>query len=188
MSEGDRAVLDDLLREIAAEFPRFQIVKKDESHFARAIDLALKILTLGGQREFMTRYFTVIGDVLYVPVGFDDLDPVGVAITLRHERVHLRQRRRLTLPGMTALYLFLPCPLGLAWFRARLEWEAYTETLRATLELRGEEAVRAPELRTRIVSQFTSAAYGWMWPFRTTVERWYDDALREILAERAPSP
>jgi hypothetical protein len=89
---------------------------------------------------------------------------------------------------MTALYLFLPCPLGLAWFRARLEWEAYTETLRATLELRGEEAVRAPELRTRIVSQFTSAAYGWMWPFRTTVERWYDDALHEILAERAPSP
>jgi hypothetical protein len=186
MSDGDREILEDLLREIAAEFPRFRIVKKNESAFAKAIDLALKILTLGGQREFMTRYFTVIGDVLYVPVGFDELDPVGVAITLRHERVHLRQRRRLTLPGMTALYLLLPLPLGLAWFRARLEWEAYTETLRATLELRGEEALRSQELRTRIVSQFTGAAYGWMWPFRSAVERWYDEALREVLAERAP--
>jgi hypothetical protein len=182
MHERDRGVLDQLLREITEEFPRFRIVKKDESRFAKAIDVALKVLTLGGQREFMTRYFTVIGDVLYVPVGFDDLDPIGVTITLRHERVHLRQRRRLTLPGMTALYLLLPFPLGLAWFRARLEWEAYTETLRATLELRGEEAVRAADLRERIVSQFTGAAYGWMWPFRGAVERWYDDALREILS------
>ena len=26
----------------------------------------------------------------------------------------------------------------------------------------------------------TSAAYGWMWPFRRSVERWYDEALREL--------
>jgi hypothetical protein len=30
------------------------------------------------------------------------------------------------------------------------------------------------------VDQFTSAAYGWMWPFRAQVERWYDTALAEL--------
>jgi hypothetical protein len=68
----------------------------------------------------------------------------------------------------------------LSYGRARLEWEAYTETLRATYELRGEDALRSPRLRDRIVSQFTGPAYLWMWPFRAAVERWYDDALAQI--------
>ena len=183
MSEGDRNIRDAFVEEIQREFPSFRVVKKAESGFAKAIDIALKIITFGGQHEFMTRYYTVIGDTLYVPAGFEDGDPVGVVITLRHERVHLRQRRRYTLPGMTILYLLVPFPLGLAYFRARIEWEAYTETLRATLELRGEDALRSDALRERIVSQFTSAAYGWMWPFPKTVNRWYDEALALVLAE-----
>ena len=182
MAEDELAIRDRFIAEIQAEFPNFRIIKKEQSAFAKAIDLGLKLLTLGGQREFMSRYFTVIGDTLYVPTGFDDLDPINVVITLRHERVHLRQRRRLTLPGMTLLYLLLPFPLGMAYFRARLEWEAYTETLRATLELRGRDAVMAAALRERVVSQFTSAAYGWMWPFPKSVNRWYDQALQEVLS------
>ena len=79
--------------------------------------------------------------------------------------------------AMTLLYLFLPLPLGLAYGRARMEWEAYEETIVATCELKGPEAARSPSLRRHIVSQFTSANYGWMWPFRATVERWYDQAL-----------
>lgn len=177
-------VRDAFVEEIQREFPSFRVIKKKDSGFARAIDVALKVVTFGGQREFMTRYYTVIGDTLYVPDGYDGDDPVGVVITLRHERIHLRQRRRYTFLGMSILYLLVPFPLGCAYFRARLEWEAYTETLRATLELRGEEAVRSEALRTRIVSQFTSAAYGWMWPFPATVNRWYDEALAEVLAER----
>ncbi len=182
MSEDGLAIRNRFIAEIQAEFPNFRIIKKEQSAFAKAIDLGLKLLTLGGQREFMSRYFTVIGDTLYVPKGFDELDPINVVITLRHERVHLRQRRRLTLPGMTLLYLLLPFPLGMAYFRARLEWEAYTETLRATLELRGRDAVMAAALRERVVSQFTSAAYGWMWPFPKSVNRWYDEALQEVLS------
>lgn len=184
MSEGEPNVRDAFVAEIQREFPSFRVVKKADSDFAKAIDVALKIITFGGQSEFMTRYYTVIGDTLYVPPGFFESDPIGVVITLRHERIHLRQRRRYTFLGMSILYLLVPLPLGLAWFRARIEWEAYTETLRATLELRGEEELRSDALRERIVSQFTSAAYGWMWPFPKTVNRWYDEALATVLAER----
>jgi len=137
MSGEDRSVLDAFIAEMKAEFPRFRIVKKSESSLSRAIDVALKILTVGQMDSYMTVFHTVIGDTLYVPAGWDDVDPIAAVITLRHERIHLRQRRRYTMPGMTILYLLLPFPVLFAYGRARLEWEAYTETLRATLELRG---------------------------------------------------
>ena len=180
MSADRRAVLDAFLAEMRREFPSFRVVKKEHSRFAKAIDVALKILTFGGQREFMTRYYTVIGDTLYVPEGFDDIDPIDVVVTLRHERIHLRQRRRYTMVPFAILYLLLPFPLGLAYGRARIEWEAYTETLRAVRELKGEEAFRSKALKERILSQFTGPAYGWMWPFRGMLERWYEEAVREI--------
>jgi len=85
---------------------------------------------------------------------------------------------------MALLYLLPFFPLGLAYGRARLEWEAYTETLRATAELRGLAAAQDPRLRERIVSRFVGPAYGWMWPFRRQVERWYDAVLEELA--RAP--
>jgi hypothetical protein len=183
-AEDGRRVLEAFLAEMRAEFPRFVVIEKAKSPLSRAIDLALKVLTLGGQRSYLTHYYTVLGDRLYVPASFSEVDPIDAVVTLRHERIHLRQRRRYTLVGMAAIYLLFPVPLGLAWGRARIEWEAYTETLRATLELRGEAAVRSPRLRERIVSQFTSPAYGWMWPFERAVGRWYDEALEKMLAER----
>ena len=46
---------------------------------------------------------------------------------------------------------------------------------------RGEDALRSKALRDRIVSQFTSPSYGWMWPFKKTVERWYDQAVDQLV-------
>ena len=182
-SDSSRKVLDDFLAEMRAEFPRFVVIEKSQSPLSKAIDALLKVVTLGGQRSYLTQYYTVLGDRLYVPAAFAEVDPIEAVITLRHERIHLQQRRRYTLIGMAVLYLLLPFPLGLAYGRARIEWEAYTETLRATLELRGEEALRSEALRRRIVQQFTSPAYGWMWPFEKAVEGWYDEAVARILAE-----
>ncbi len=175
--------LEHCIEEMRAEFPRFRVVRKADSGLSRAIDVALRVITLGGQRVFMTRYYTVIGDTLYVPEGWDDVDPVEAVITLRHERVHLRQRRRWTLPGMAFLYLVPILPLGLAWGRARIEWEAYEETIRATWDLRGADAARSTHLREHVVGRFVGPDYGWMWPFRSSVERWYDDALERIANE-----
>jgi len=173
------------LAEMRAEFPHFTLVYKRDSWVCHVLHVALLVVTLGGQRLFLTGYYTVLGDTLYVPDSWDQLGDADRVILLRHERVHLRQRRRYGSLGMTLLYLLPFFPLGLAYGRARIEWEAYTETLRATLELRGEHALRSPALKERIVSQFTSAAYGWMWPFKATVEGWFDEAVERVVRERA---
>lgn len=174
-----------LLQEIAAEFPRFAVVPKAGNTFSRLIDVALRAITLGGQRVYLTRYYTVIGDTLYVPPSWLRMTDVERVILLRHERVHLRQRRRMTFLGMAFVYLIVWFPLGLAYGRARIEWEAYTETLRATAELCGLEALHDAALREHIVRRFTGPDYGWMWPFRSQVLAWYAKAVSEIETELA---
>lgn len=168
------------LAELKREFPAFRIVPKRGDPLSLVIDVALRLVTLNGQRHYLTRYHTVIGDTLYVPETWDALPDPDRVILLRHERVHLRQRRRYGAALMTFLYLVPFLPLGLAYGRARIEWEAYEETLRATAELCGFPAAADPALRERIVSRFTGPDYGWMWPFRRIVERWYDRALAEL--------
>jgi hypothetical protein len=177
---------DELIAEIRREFPTFRVAKKRESALLRVIDVLLRILTAGAQREFMSRYHTVLFGTLYVPDAWDTTPELSRVITLCHERIHLRQRRRYGDVVLAFLYLVPFFPLGLAYGRARIEWEAYAETLRATARYAGREALRSPALRAHVVRQFTSGAYGWMWPFPRTVERWYDEALAG--AERdAPS-
>src|SRR5262245_19075611 len=85
---------DAFIEEVRREFPRFRIVRKRDSPISRVIDVVLKVLTLGAQREFLTRYHTVLWDTLYVPDRWDTTPDVARLITLCHERVHLRQRRR----------------------------------------------------------------------------------------------
>lgn len=178
---------DALIAEIRAEFPKFRIVPKAGNWLSVCIDVALKLVTFGGQRVYMTRYHTVIGDTLFVPQSWSNMPDLDRVILLRHERVHLRQRRRWTSLGMAFIYLVPIFPLGLAYGRARIEWEAYEETLRATLELCGREALRSRSLREHIVGRFMGPDYGWMWPFRRQVERWYDQAISDLETNPPPS-
>jgi hypothetical protein len=180
---GARDAASQMLAELRNEFPAFRIVEKRHSGLSRLIDLALRVVTFGGQKHYLSHYHTVIGDTLYVPEVWQQMGDIERVILLRHERVHLRQRRRWTLPGMAFLYLIPILPLGLAYGRARIEWEAYTETLRATAELKGLQAARDGALRQHILRRFTGPDYGWMWPFPRAIERWYDRALAEIEVE-----
>ena len=79
---------------------------------------------------------------------------------------------------MTFVYLVPFLPLFLAYGRARIEWEAYVETLRATAEVYGLPAARG--LRETIVRRFVGADYGWMWPFPRAIHRWFDEAIAQI--------
>jgi hypothetical protein len=177
---------DCFVAEIHLEFPNFRIQKKRESRLQSAIHLALLVLTLGGQRVYLTRYHTVLFGVLWVPDAWDTMTDDERYILLRHERVHLRQRKRLGDVAMAFVYLVPFFPLFLAWGRARIEWEAYVETIRATAELYGVEA--AANLRAQIVQRFVGPDYGWMWPFPKAINRWFDEALADVRAELgAPS-
>lgn len=177
-----------LLGEIRAEFPRFAIVRKRDSGLQRAIGVALAAITLGGQRSYMSRYHTVLFGRLYVPDAWERMDDDARYILLRHERVHLRQRRRMGDAAMAFVYMVPFFPLFLAWGRARIEWEAYVETIRATAEVHGLDAARG--LEGEIVRRYVGPDYGWMWPFPRTVRRWFREVVAgiETEAEAASSP
>lgn len=179
-------IVEDFVAAITREFPAFRIVPKAGDRLSRLIDVTLRIVTFGGQRHYMTRYHTVLGDTLYVPLSWPAMAPIDKVILLRHERVHLRQRRRYGFLPMAFLYLVPWFPLGLAYYRARIEWEAYTETLAATAELKGIEAARDPGLREHIIQRFLGPDYGWMWPFRRQIEGWYDEALAGLNSPARP--
>jgi hypothetical protein len=175
---------DALVEALRCEFPRFRIVRKDRSPFHVAIHHALCALTLGRMRSYLDGYQTTIGCTVYVTADWDDRDPDERYVTLRHEAIHLRQFRTFTLPGMAILYLLVPLPMGLAWCRAYFEKEAYAESVRAATEVWGIDFARSEVYRRRVLEQFTGAAYGWMWPFRAGLERWYDGVLATVAPVR----
>jgi hypothetical protein len=166
------------------EFPSFAIVPKKGNALQRAIDVALKIVTLGGQRAYLTRYHTALFGKLWVPESWDAMGDDDRYVLLRHERVHLRQRARMGGFVMGLVYLVPFFPLFLAYGRARIEWEAYQETLRATAEIRGIDA--AESLRPMLVERFTGPDYGWMWPFPARVNSWIDAELAAIRSLSRP--
>lgn len=174
--------LERIMSELRGEFPRFAIRKKRTSKLQRAIHVLLAAITFGGQRVYLTKYHTVLFGTLWVPDSWDAMSEDDKYILLRHERVHLRQRARLGDVMMTVLYLVPFFPIVLAYGRARIEWEAYVETLRATAEVYGVD--RADSLRTHIRERFVGPEYGWMWPFPRIIDRWFDEAMADIQAER----
>lgn len=165
---------------MAIEFPGFRIVAKASSRFQRAIHHALVVVTLGQNRSYLDDFHTTIGRRIYVTSNWEAMSRDRRYLVLRHERVHLRQFRRFSLVGMALLYLLVPLPLGLAYFRARFEREAYAETIRGSAELYGRPHVAEASFREHILGQFTGPAYGWMWPFRRSLERWYEAVLATL--------
>jgi len=169
------------IEEIRAEFPSFEIRKKRTSALQRAIGVFLRMVTLGGMKTYVSNYHTVLFGTLWVPDAWDAMRDLDKVILLRHERVHLRQRARMGDLGMAFLYLVPFFPIGLAYGRARIEWEAYEETIRATVEFQGEAS--AESLKPEIVARFVGPDYGFMWPFAKVVSAWFDEAFTRICGE-----
>lgn len=167
-----------------------RVVPKRDCLHQRAAAWVLWALTFGGQRTYLTHYVTTLGHTIYVPESFETWPPAHTLEVLRHELVHVAQFERLGFVGMAIVYLLLPLPAGLAYGRARLEWEAYRETLRAIAEIEGFDAARAPALHEDIVRRFTGPDYGWMWPFPAMVRRWINEELAVLgsLEAREPGP
>ncbi len=179
-TRGERT--PEFLRAMERDFPGFAVVHKRNDRLQRAIHWALVIVTFGGQRSYITRYHTVLFGKLWVPDSYDSMNDLDRYVLLRHERVHLEQRVRMGDVKMALVYLVWFFPLFLAYGRARIEWEAYVETIRATAEVYDLERARA--LKSHIVERFVGPDYGWMWPFRKQVEAWFDATIAELSVKR----
>lgn len=170
---------------VRIEFSSFKIRSKGQSLLMKVIAFLLLVLTFGTQKKFMTEYVTTIGTTVYVPDDWGLWSEQRRLAVLRHERVHMRQAKKYGRVLFSLLYLLAPLPIGLAWFRARFEWEAYVESMRAVSDVNGTKILDDDKYRRSIIEQFTTGAYGWMWPFPKTVGRWYDKAKQQIRDERA---
>jgi hypothetical protein len=133
-------------------------------------------------RKFMTEYTTVIGWKVYVPETWPTWDWRTRASILRHERVHMRQLRRHGFLLHAVLYLFVPFPFLFAYYRTRFEKEAYEESLHAEVEYWGKECL-TPDRRERMIRRFVREPYFWAWPWRRSIERWYDRAAKKALRD-----
>jgi hypothetical protein len=157
--------------------------------FWTALHYAVLVLTLGRNRTFLTRYATTIGPYIALPPDWlARLDEPWLRYLLVHERVHVQQFKRwgfgsahVGMFTMGFAYLFLPLPVGLAWFRWMFEREAYAAGIRAQLADCATDADLVPELlaecRSQLIGhateQLTGGAYLWTWPWPGAVERWF---------------
>jgi hypothetical protein len=148
----------------------------------RAIGFFLNFITFGKMTSFMRSFTTTIGATVYTPALWDSWMLESQAAVLRHERIHMRQSRKYTPVLFKFLYLFAFLPFGLAYFRAKFEMEAYEESLR-TYHSYGSDITSAA-LKASVVGHFTSAEYCWMWPFRKSVEDWYDKTVQSIVSTK----
>lgn len=178
-------MLDEFVKEIQTEFPNFKIVYKTNSSFMKAINAFLFVITFGSMKAFMETYTTTIGYTAYVPTKWDSWEETNRIIILRHERVHMRQRKRYSMPLFAFLYLIPFFPLFLAYGRARFEFEAYQETIRVNIQFYGTARVLSKEFQSFLMEQFTTSSYGWMWPFKGQVTKWVSDAVNQAVDDYA---
>jgi len=171
-----------LLSEVQKEFSDFEIIEKEKSVLMKFIDAALKIITFGQMKVFMSGFITVLGNKVYVPNSWEVSTITSKAEIIRHERVHMRQSKKYGRILFSILYLLVPFPLGVAYFRKKFEQEAYEESFRAIYEYHGEKAF-TPRLKENMIAHFTTAQYFWMWPFRKSLEEWYDAAVKNAISK-----
>jgi hypothetical protein len=186
--KGDKSMAaryQTLLDSMRAEFSHFEVREKSRNWHQRLIHKLLCAITFGKQRFYLSDYHTTLGQKVFVPTCWHYESDEDRYIIMRHERVHIRQFKKYSWVGMTILYLFVFFPFGLSYFRMKFEKDAFEETIRATCEIKGVEAIRDPRFKHRIVRSFTGPYYGWMWPFRSRINKWYDDVVDRIVNEHA---
>lgn len=147
-----------LRAEMYREFGTSITTKKKNRRFWLLLDGILRVFTLGQSKDFMKRT-TTIGrwiafgeDVNLHNATLQDL------LTLVHERRHVFQCDCWSTPIMIFLYLLMPLPIGLAYFRYKFEREAVLD------EVAYGKRLGLIIYSSDIIDSLTGAAYVWMWP------------------------
>lgn len=153
----------------------------------KAIAWILFIVTFGKfkRERFLENFATTLGPVQAYPRSW----PALREGTLVHESRHTHQARWfglgihpwVGLPLMGLFYLLLPLPLGLAYFRYRLELDADRAKWKFWLA-----GGRTPdEVRARakkFAETITGVAYAWSWPRKWAV-RGFLKAAEKVIEE-----
>jgi hypothetical protein len=178
------------------------IKHKQEVLAWRVLARIVLVLTFG-QVNLLEKFWSTIGNVVYVPKR---VDPKGKVLlfgdlpfedyrVLSHELVHVEDFYRFGFPSVKGgravgvalfilIYVFLFFPVGLAYGRYRLERKAYLAGLIAAKRCGGYDITAQAEfLRRAVRSCSTSPWYLWPWPFPQQVQRWFEHQLD--LAEAA---
>lgn len=160
---------------------------KYDKWYWKALAGILTVISFG-KIDFMHGTTTTIGNRIGLPGDWITWQPAQKYEALLHESKHFSQYKKFGFGNAWVgifpvgfAYLFLPFPVGIAYCRAIIEREAYAESLRAIIQLDGADEARMT--KSFFVSQYTSANYLWMWPFKSQVEKWFDDDVVRIIAE-----
>jgi hypothetical protein len=179
--------LEVLCSKLKQEFPKLVMYRKSSKWYWRVVAIFLKVVTLGKQSGFLKKFTTTSknlvawGDDSWQKIsdgkpGWDD----DIWSTLMHEREHLLTFKKYGVLISALLYVLVFLPMLLAWGRAWFERPGYTATLRCWFILDREWACSA-KARDWWIGQFTGPNYGWMWPFRKQVGKWYDQELQRLM-------
>ena len=192
LSFGQRIEVRKLLENhIEKNIPGFEVLEKKQSLWMFLLSKILFFVP-----GFMTRFTTTFYPKVYVPSRDKwDTDPSRAIITLAHEYVHLRDRKRLGLffnflymtPQILAVFallypynnwflLFLICLLPLPSFgRAWAEYRGYRMSMAVFYWIYGIQYNIE-----HIVYQFTSSNYYWMFPFRSYIRNKFAKQYEKI--------
>jgi hypothetical protein len=169
-----------------------RVISKDREYAKlwKVIDKFLKVITFGKQTRFLTHYTTTLGRTVYYPerwrienVTDDDYE------ILCHEIKHVKQTHELfpecfpiAMVLFSLLYLFVPFPIGFAYFRYKFEREAYRISWYTALELG-----KKPDLDW-YVEQLTGPSYFWTWIFKSQVKKWFKEHCRALQPSTGDTP
>lgn len=155
------------------EFPDVRLVSKSEHAPTRTIALVYFLFNLVGlvfpsiRSRFFGNFFTVIGNYILFPDTYDvDLNlPISNSeyFVLRHEIIHLRQKKKWGILFEISYLMFLPT---LFTMRAYWEFEAYRESMQARYDVFGDISDNYIEF---VVDRFSDPMYLFMFPIRPLV-------------------
>lgn len=165
---------DDYVVTLKEEFPKFKIVEKEASGFMKFLNFFARLWS----PTFLTNITTVVGYTVYMPKWLIGND--SGYIVLRHEAVHMRDLKKWWI--LQTISYFIP-PLGPS-FKAVWEYRGYKETLRVMHELGYNIDDKTIDW---LVSQFTTSAYLWMWPFKSSLTKKFKAELDRLNGVSRPS-
>jgi hypothetical protein len=145
------------------------ITKAKYRRFWKMLDILLRIVSFGKMTTFM-QCTTTIGRLVAFPEGTDLYHATKRdLLVLMHERRHVLQFDKYGLLLMSLLYLFVPLPIGLAYFRYKFEMEAYRD------EYRYAQANGWDVDPDWFLQNLCGAPYLWAWPKRwVKLPEWLD--------------